>query len=316
MGLTYYNAGPFCLFRNERLLRAIGRDIAAADSAHPGRWEDVLADADRLRRDGASPHPLLLRWHDDPTGMTWAFLAECFAEGDRLVDDALRASFGPDTGAARVIARWQRVWRDRLVPPGILGWPASAFDAAWMAGGHAYYPSMDYLLSVYADHPSSRIRGEVGINPVMPGTTHDTLLLGHALLCLSGRQRDAAALDAAWLLLRFLGHRDAAGQLFVHRRWVETLNLWVPFPEIYRDPAIRERMRGWQHPAVAEAALGWQLAGRARALRPMIVTAPWYMDWCAALRRIVRADLLAGGTAPEPVLRAVRDAWERLAGRP
>jgi multiple sugar transport system substrate-binding protein len=147
----------------------------------------------------------------------------------------------------------------------------------------------------------------------MPGRTHDTLLLGHAMLCLSAKRRSAAERTDAWRLLRFLGHRDDSGALFVHRRWVTELNLWVPYPEVYADPTVAARMRGWHYPPLARLALSWQLTGRARALRPAIVSAPWYMAWSAALHRMVRDDLLRGGRAPADLIRELRALWGRMA---
>lgn len=312
IGLTYYNAGPFCLFRNERLLGEIGRGGIEDVAAYPQDWNAVLADARALQRRGVV-HPLLMRWYDAPTGIAWAFLAECFAEGEFLIDAGLNATFDIETPAATVLARWQTIWREGLVPHAVLDWDDARTDAAWMSGAHAYYATMDYLNALYADPTQSAIAGANHMNPVLPGRTHDTLLLGHAMLCLSAKRRSAADRAAAWRLLRYLGHRDDSGALFVHRRWAMELNLFVPYPEIYADPAVTIRMRGWHYPPLAHAALAWQLAGRARALRPAIVSAPWYMEWAAALHWMVRDDLLRGGRTPTDVIRALRALWGRLA---
>jgi multiple sugar transport system substrate-binding protein len=139
IGLTYYNAGPFCLFRNERLLGEIGRAGGADPAAYPQDWDAVLQDARALQRRVA--HPMLMRWYDAPTGIPWAFLAECFAEGDNLVDAALNATFAVDTPAADVLARWQTIWREDLAPHDVLDWDDARADAAWMSGAHAYYTS-------------------------------------------------------------------------------------------------------------------------------------------------------------------------------
>ncbi|WP_291296848.1 ABC transporter substrate-binding protein [Elioraea sp.] len=310
IGLTYYNAGPFALFRNEALLAAAGFGTASDEATHPRRWEEVEAMARSIRARGLSDHPILMRWYRAPTGLPWAFLADCAAEGERLVDAAWEPLLGPDTPAAMVLARWRRLVREGLAPLAALDHDDVSIDDAWCAGGHAFYPTMDYLTAAY----SARAPGRFSINATYPGATGDTLLLGHAILCLSATPMPAARLSDAWRLLRFLGHRDDDGTLFVHRRWACEMNLWTPYEEIDRDEAVRAARRSFLPPGLAASALAWQDAQRTRAAAPPLVRAPGYMAWSAALARRIEHEVLKGDAPVAQVVACLREDWLRLAG--
>ncbi|MEA2634241.1 MAG: hypothetical protein QOH92_1008, partial [Chloroflexota bacterium] len=41
LGLTYYNGGPYCMFRNEKVLSAGGYEATANPSDYPQTWDEI-----------------------------------------------------------------------------------------------------------------------------------------------------------------------------------------------------------------------------------------------------------------------------------
>lgn len=312
LGLTYYNGGPFCLFRNERLLAGVGLVPTSRVADYPRHWYEVEEQARVVRQEGHSRYPLLMRWFAGHTGLAWNFIADCHAEGDWLVGSDGAATFGRDTGAAEVLERWCRWYRDGLVPPDVFAWDDERLGAAWMSGQHAFHATLDYHAATYADPARSRIHAHNHINPVYPGRSGQPVLVGHPLLCVSRRQRTRHELERVWNLLRYLGGKDADGEFTVHRRWASECNFEVPYPGIYAEPEVQARMETWMYPALARESLQWMLANRERAIATPLMRMPWYHDWDALLHRTVVALLRDQAGTPAQALVTLRERWDAL----
>ena len=57
IGLTYYNGGPYCLFRNEKVLSAGGYDATANTSDYPQTWDEIYKQAVDLKKKGIVETP-------------------------------------------------------------------------------------------------------------------------------------------------------------------------------------------------------------------------------------------------------------------
>lgn len=281
IGLTYYNAGPLCLFRNEQLV----------GSSKARTWQEVAREA------SATGSQILMRWFPGHNGLPWSMLAQAYSEGERFVDSEGRAVFGPGSPLAKVLEDWAG-WCDRgLVPRECLDWSGERLTTEWATGKYAFFLNMDYEVTQYAEW--------TGVHPLMPGETHDTVLPGHAMLCLS---REANVAEA-WQLVRFLGYRNKRGELLTHKRWIEAMNLWVPFPELYERESVRQTMLQWLRADQFQSFI----ANRERSLAAPVTHARWFLKWSGVCEALIRNELLGpGGMNAGQVTTALRRSWENM----
>lgn len=313
LGLTYYNGGPFCLFRNERVLTMAGLSPGARVEDYPSTWEEVRRQALEMKRRRIVDCPILPSWHDAHNGLPWNLLAQCHAEGERFVDANLHACFGSGTPIEKVLADWRQWWVEALVPRESLTWQDHDIRRAWMRGGHAFHPTLDYHIASYNDMRACGGTPFTNLNPCMPGATGQPTLTGHPFLCMSSRRRSETDLLRVWDLARFLGGTDRSGEFHVHRKWVCRTNFEVPYPAIYTDPKCQSAILEWMYPPLAEMSRGWMFSLRDIAQATPVMRVPWYLDWSVALHEMVKEELLLKGTrTPAEVSSAMRQLWEDL----
>lgn len=315
LGLTYYNGGPFCLFRNEYVLSRAGLRATEQVQDYPRTWEEVERQALLVRNSGLSDRPLLMSWHNSHTGLPWNFIAQCVAEGEEFIDGNFAARFGPNSPVAKVLEDWQRWYALGLVPLDIFDWDDEQLRWAWMSGRYAFHPTLDYHSATYRNSRLSGIHAHNHMNPVMPGATGTPVLTGHPLLCISNRKRSDRQLDRVWSLVRSLGAWDVDGALTTHRRWARTTNFEVPFPEIYEEPETISTLRGWMYPPLADASLSWLLERRLSAESATLMRAPWYHDWDCVLHRTTIRVVRDRSIRPIEAATELRDLWESLRSR-
>jgi multiple sugar transport system substrate-binding protein len=313
IGLTYYNGGPFCLFRNEKVLGAAGYEGTANPSDYPQTWDEVYKQAVDIKKKGIVEHPILPAWYKAWTGTPWALYAHAFSEGETFVDADMKATFGPDTPLLKVLTDWKQWWDEDLVPRAILTWQDSQMSNSWMAGLHAFHAYIDYQSFIYADPANSEFHDQFNMNPVMPGATHDTTLVGHALHCMTNTERSDEDLMRAWELMKFYSWRDKAGELQVHKRWAREANLEVPFPEVYDDPAVTEKIKTWMYPPLADESYQWLFDGRERAIAGGQLKAPWFQEWEVVAQETIEQEMLIKGSkSPGETVTFLKDYWEEL----
>ena len=313
LGLTYYNGGPFCLFRNEKILGAGGHGGTANVSDYPTTWEEVANISRDLKKKGISEHPLMLSWYNAWTGLPWAFTAQCFSEGEYLIADDMTATFDENTPILKVLTDWKQWWDEGLIPPGILTMQESTMLDAFATGKYAFSYYMDYAHFVYGDKANPNIGPYSNQNPVTPGATHDTVLVGHALLCMDQSERSMEDTLRAWELMKFYGAQNSKGEYHTHKRWVEKANLPIPFPAVYSDPDSKAAIMKWMHPEFGDQTYQWQYNGRERAMGPNHLKAPWYQEWDATMHDMISNDLLLKGSiTPKDAVKDLRKMWDRL----
>lgn len=313
IGLTYYNGGPFCLFRNEKVLGQAGYEATANPSDYPQTWDEVTKQARDIKKKGVVEHPILPAWYKAWTGTPWALYAQAFSEGEYFVDDNLRATFGPDTPLHKVLSDWKQWWDEDLVPKAILTWQDSQMSNSWMKGLHAFHPYIDYQSFIYTDPNNSEYAKHFHMNPVMPGATHDTTLVGHALHCLTNYDRSDADMERAWNLIKFYSWRDKEGELRTHTRWAKEANLEVPFPEIYDKRDVQKAIKGWLYPPLQDVAYDWLFNGRERALAGKQLHAPWFQEWEVIMQQTIEQNMLTEGSlTPKETVVKIRKLWDEL----
>jgi hypothetical protein len=82
----------------------------------------------------------------------------------------------------------------------------------------------DYNSFAYSDPKNGEFAQYFNMNPVMPGATHGTTLVGHALHVMSNTPRTDAELEATFNLLKSFSWRDKNHELRMHKAWA-TFNL-------------------------------------------------------------------------------------------
>jgi multiple sugar transport system substrate-binding protein len=313
IGLTYYNGGPFCLFRNEQVLSAAGYEATANPAEYPQTWDEVYKQAVDIKNKGIVEHPILPAWYKAWTGTPWALYAQAFSEGEYFVDDDMKATFGPDTPLLKVLTDWKQWWDEDLVPRAILTWQDSQMSNSWMKGLHAFHSYIDYQSFIYADPANSEIHDQFNMNPVMPGATHETTLVGHALHCMSNVDRTDEDLERAWTLMKFYSWRDKEGELTVHKRWAREANLEVPFPEVYDDPEVQTAIKKWLYPPLVDESYQWLFEGRQKAIAGNQLKASWFQEWEVVMQETIEQEMLINGSkTPRDTVVFLHDLWEEL----
>ena len=313
LGLTYYNGGPFCLFLNLKPLQEWGFEATANPGDYPQTWDEVAKIARELKAKGISENPILPAWYNAWTGLPWALIAQGFSEGEQFVDADLRATYGPDTPILKVLTDWKQWWEEGLIPKGILTTQESTMSDMWVTGQHAFHTYMDYIHFIYGDRANKQI-GEYNLmNPVMPGATQDTVLVGHALLCTGTHERSHEDVLRAWELMKFYGWKDGAGDYHTHKRWAMKANLPIPYQAVYDDLEVKAALLKWMHAELGEAQYKWQAEGRARSLGPNLLKSPWHQEWDTYTWDMIANDLIvAGDVTPKEVVEKTRKRWDKL----
>lgn len=313
LGLTYYNGGPFCLFRNEKVLGDAGYQATANEADYPQTWDEVTKQAQDIKKKGIVEHPILPAWYKAWTGTPWALYAHAFSEGEYFVDSDMKGTFSPETPLLKVLSHWKQWWDEDLVPKAILTWQDSQMSNSWMKGLHAFHHYIDYQSFIYTDKENSAFAEHFNMNPITPGATHDTNLVGHALLCMSNLKRSDEDLMRVWQLMKFYGWRDKTGDLLVKKRWAREANLEAPFPEVYDDPEVKAAILKWLYPPLAEESYQWLFNGRQRAIAPDILKAPWFQEWEVVMQETIEQEMLIKGSlSPKETVQAMRKLWDEL----
>jgi len=313
IGLTYYNGGPYCMFRNEKVLAAGGFEATANPADYPQTWEDIYKQAVELKKKGIVEHPILPTWFKSWTGTPWALYAHCASEGELLVDDDMKATFGLDTPILRVLSDWKRWWDEELVPRAILTWQEPQMASSWMKGLHAFHYQSDYNSFAYSDPANGEFAQHFNMNPVMPGETHGTTLVGHALHVMSNTPRTDAELEAAFNFMKSFSWRDKDGELRMHKEWAKLANLQVPFPDVYEDAEVKAAIMKWMYPPLADQNYAWLFEGRQKAVASNCLKAGWHQEWEVGMQLMIEDELLLKGTmTPSEVVVAMKESWETL----
>ena len=68
IGLTYYNGGPFCLFRNEKVLSEAGYKATKNPADYPQTWDEVYKQCVEIKKKRIVEQPFLPAWYKAWTG--------------------------------------------------------------------------------------------------------------------------------------------------------------------------------------------------------------------------------------------------------
>ena len=292
--ITTEDHSAYSAMRKFSALPAIPQPANPSD--YPQTWDDVYKQAVDIKKKKIVENPILPAWYKAWTGTPWALYAQAFSEGETFVDKDMKATFGPDTPILKVLSDWKRWWDEELVPRAILTWQDSQMSNSWMKGLHAFHFYIDYQSFIYADPKNSEFSQYFNINPVVPGATHDTTLVGHALHCMTNTPRSDEDLARAWQLMKFYSWRDKKGDLLVHKTWAMHANLEVPFPAVYDDPDVQKAIKKWMYPPLADESYKWLFAGRQRAIAGNQLKAPWFQEWETGMQDMVEQEMLIKGS--------------------
>ena len=313
LGLTYYNGGPFCTFLNLKHLEAWGFEATDNASDYPQTWDEVANISREMKAKGICDAPILPAWYNAWSGMPWALIAQCFSEGEYFVDADLTATYSNDTPILKVLTDWKQWWDEGLIPKGVLTTQESTMIDLWVTGDHAFHSYMDYCHFIYGDRANKQIADWNMMNPVMPGATHETVLVGHALLCTGTHERSHEDVLRAWELMKFYGHKNGAGEYHTHKRWALKANLPIPYQAVYEDPEVRAALLAWMHADLGESQFKWQAEGRANSLGPHLLKSPWHQEWDTYTWDMIANDLIVNGdVTPKEVVEKTRKRWDKL----
>jgi multiple sugar transport system substrate-binding protein len=147
----------------------------------------------------------------------------------------------------------------------------------------------------------------------MPGATHGTTLVGHALHVMSNTPRTDAELEATFNLMKSFSWRDKNHELRMPKEWAMLANLQIPFPAVYDDPQVKQAIMKWMYPPLANENYKWLFEGRQKALPGNQLKAAWHQEWEVGMQQMIESELLLKRTmTPKDVVVAMKASWETL----
>lgn len=293
IGLTYYNGGPFALFRH-----ADAEDVGAMAT-----WEALLETLRRLQKNGM-PHPFVPRWHETQTGLVWSLLCHLATEGVLTFDDP-----AAPRALANTLRFFKQLCQESLVPL------ASLYDkndtaaiVRWASGRHAMTFTMDYLAA-----DAANLAGRpISVPQPLPGKVGTALFPGHALICMNAKVPPAQRASAE-ALLAFMGGRDSGGAATVHRRWLTECLFAVPYPDLEKDPAVRELVGAFFPKVLADESMALLFETRNTGRISPPTHAAWFLKWSAKADALIRSELLGDPALDEDaVAHRLLDYWDSL----
>jgi multiple sugar transport system substrate-binding protein len=281
LGLPYFTS-LFTLMYNEPMLQQAGISAPARS------WDELVEHCTKLKKDRISDTPYLPNWSHGPSETMPQFMSDCFSEGAQVFDANNRVIVDQEPGAARVIERWQKMYKAGMVNPEVLTKTSSTdVHRLFWSGRYAYHTNHSYYLKTIAAEPqNSKLAPKKAKMAMYPGTGATYMWTDSYVL--NARTK---ALEDAWKLTRFLGG-NLNGDWYVQRQWCLIAGLDNPYPEMYEHPDIVQSYDRW---------VDLKLLRRQSANGKVIAAykEPWYAEYDTKALAIVHDTIRGGATVPK-----------------
>ena len=294
-GLPYY-AGMMSFAYNADHLKSAGI------SAPPKTWDELLAQAKKIKAAGISNKPIALQLKK---GNYIVISLEVIAAGfgGTMFDSKHNPVFQKKGSAFWKALAWTRKGlKAGLIDEASLS--SGDHDVVNMlsAGSHTFTIVADYNLKAMNDPEKSKNAGKfkIGLIPG-DGNTRSGTTSYVRLYSITADAKDKAA---AWKLLQFLGGRDANNEHFVAKKWALNFGLGFAQLPLYEDPDVRSSLGKWTNPDVMAEQSKYSVNRGYRFL-------PYFSDWqtetWAELQEMLMGDDDLGND-----LEKLAVAWEDL----
>lgn len=262
-GLPYYQGVRVFAYNADHLKRA-------GISAPPATWEELIAQARRLKEKGVVNKPIILQMKKGQY-ITQTLEDLTFSRGGRWFDPDNNPVFQQPNSALREAIEWIRQGlSDGLIDEASLNSDDHDVVRALSAGTHTYTIVADYDVKTMNDPASSREAGRIkvalipGGRGVRSGATSYIRL--YAITAASRHKEEA------WKLVQFLGGKDVNGEYYVAKKWAIKFGLGFAYNSLYDDPEIKKAFGNWIDLNV------WREQAKYAVPRPYRFT-PWFAEW-------------------------------------
>jgi multiple sugar transport system substrate-binding protein len=300
-GLGYYADNMVFLY-NARILERAGF------AEPPKTWEEVVQQAQVIRRRGLSAQPLTM-----PLAVT-PWLIEIistlvFSFGGSFVDAAGEAVMAqrPETRAALEFLA-HMILHERLIPADAVNTSEDDALEAFGWGQHAFAILPTYRMRFLNNAARSRAAGQFRV-ALMPNggdaKGHHTCGWVRMYAMTSAAAANLHRLRNAAAFMEAFGGRDETGEYRMAKRLL--FHAGVPFcpTPLYQDPEVIDYITEWSRSG------NMVLRQQMDSVRTKDTIAPWFGNWQALTDPLWQA-ICQGTLSPETGLRMASEAWTGL----
>ena len=300
-GLSYYSDNMVLLYHAGILERA-------GFAEPPASWEELLRQAQVIRRRGLSAAPLALPLAADPW-LIEIISTLVFSFGGAFVNAAGEAVMDqqPATRAALEFLA-HTILHERLIPADAVNTSEDDVLEAFGQGQHAFAILPSYRMRFLNNAARFRAAGQFRV-ALMPNggdaTGHDTCGWVRMYALTSAAAANLDRLRNAIAFLEAFGGRDATGEYRMAKRLL--FGAGVPFcpTPLYQDPQVIDYVTEWSRGG------NMVLRRQMDSVRTKDTISPWFGNWQALTDPLWRA-ICQGTLSPATGLRMASEAWAGL----
>jgi multiple sugar transport system substrate-binding protein len=304
VGLPYFAFVNGALFANTDVLRK-----ADLEGQYPKTYEELYAQVRLIKRRGASDTPYLPSFWSAPWfGIPFGFIQEALNRNIPLFGPGGRPLFDEQSEVVDMLGQWRSLYREGLVPPGVLTFQESDWTEAFAKGGIAYSPQLQYDIKTFSDPQTSQVAGKIVPVP-QQGQKWGMLHVGAYLIGNHGQ--DDATLAQAYGLAQHFGYRDQrTGRFDVPDAWAGNYYLTQGYSAVNNSPALAESVARW----LPDPETNWPVL-KDYLTDPQVATDLFHTTWGSVWMTYASRELpkaVNGDESPAAVVKKLRKKAESL----
>lgn len=285
-GLPYY-ADTISFLYNKKILADKGLSV-------PNTWDDVMAEAEKLKA-GGMEHPISYEFSQDLPNFFDAFVAQVYGRGGSLFDADGKAIFDdPNNDAYKQLQWLQDAFKKGLVDQES---HESKVVPEMNTGKSVFTVLYNYNLAALNNTAEQPLAGQFALAP-MPGAAHGTLGFTKFYAVTAEAAKDPARAAAAWKFINFMDGRPYT----VAKRWAVEKGLGFGQLSLFDDKDVQDAWNKWIDSATLKAQVGGARAG---------TWTEWTTVWSAYFRPLL-AKAMVGDASVDEVMKAGAQRWNEL----
>jgi multiple sugar transport system substrate-binding protein len=304
VGLPYFAFVNGALFANTDVLRKAG-----LEGEYPKTYDELYTQVRLIKRRGASDTPYLPSFWSAPWfGIPFGFIQEALNRNIPLFAPGGHPLFDEHSQVVDMLGQWRSLYREGLVPKGVLTFQESDWTEAFARGGIAYSPQLQYDIKTFADPQASQVVGKIVPVP-QQGQKWGMLHVGAYLIGNYGQ--DDAALAHAYSLAQHFGYRDQrTGNFDLPDAWASRYYLTQGYSAVNNSPALAESVAKW----LPDPETNWPIL-KDYLTDPQVATELFHTTWGSVWMTYASRELpkaVNGDDSPQSVVKKLRKKAESL----
>ena len=276
-GLPYYAGRAVMAYNSDHLARA---GIAAP----PTTWDELLEQSRIIKAQGISEYPIILYLNKNQH-ILYALEILIAGHGGRLFDENNDPLFHGSDPATKEALAFIRDNLGDLIDPSSLVLDDLDVVRTMASGTRTFSFLTDFNVKVLNDPESSTIAGNAKMALVPGNGVVQSGSIGWIrFYSITANSKNP---DAAYELVKFLGHRDTNGEFFVAKRWALDFGLGFVQIPLFQDAEINKDISAWGDPAIMQMQDEYVIS------RPYRFT-PWFQEWQTAswgeIQKAIKGD--------------------------